>query len=587
MKRPPKKQSALKAAAEPPKVLVDLRERATALTKTATPDDFLPILHNGFAAGVNLAEIDDLIAVMVETGIRTKTQFNTYVSEIKAEIKAKAKAKAAKNKDAAKDEAEEIANDLVATVNSELALVRSDSGIFYVWNGDGSYHYFGREDAAAQVAVYDMPSPHGMIPAFATWLRSSERREFDSIVFEPGGADDRHLNLWTTFAVEQKAGSWAKMREHLRDVLCAGDPESYAYTLEWLRNLVTEPGERLHWAIVCRGGKGIGKGMFTTWLKDIVGPLHSATIASANLVTGNHNEVLKHKLFLVLEEAFWAGSKNDEGPLKALISDPTVTINPKFRPPFEITNHARIWLNANAAWVVPASADERRYLVLDVDEKSLNDKALGRDSEGATREDIDRARTAYFDALAAERAAGGPAAMMADLLRMEPVEIDIRHPPTTKGLERQIEETLDTFESWWASALDSLTFGADVVPEFEPGLKLDDRDWFDHPVTIDKDDLVAAYNVFARNVHKGRGMAKNAFTKRLKKVCPGLTETRPRHGSERAHCYVLPAAKALIASFERQFRVKIGAELTTSEPENVFERAGKDMEMASIWGSEH
>ena len=80
-------------------------------------------------------------------------------------------------------------------------------------------------------------------------------------------------------------------------------------------------------------------------------------------------------LFLFLDEAFWAGDKQGEGTLKALITESTLMIEPKGVDSFQMPNRLKILMASNNDWVVPASADERRYFVLDVPDTRKGDKA--------------------------------------------------------------------------------------------------------------------------------------------------------------------------------------------------------------------
>jgi hypothetical protein len=90
---------------------------------------------------------------------------------------------------------------------------------------------------------------------------------------------------------------------------------------------------------------------------------------------------------------------------------------------------------SNQDWVVPASADERRYFVLDVSE-------------------IYRGNRAYFKKLYAQMDAGGLAAMVYDLLHRDISEFDHRTIPDTAALAEQKRHSLDTLDRWWLACLE-------------------------------------------------------------------------------------------------------------------------------------
>ena len=116
-----------------------------------------------------------------------------------------------------------------------------------------------------------------------------------------------------------------------------------------------------------RGLKGIGKGQVGQMLMRIF-QNHSLHITQSKHLVGNFNAHLVDALFLFLDEAFWAGDKQGEGTLKALITERTLMIEPKGVDAFQMPNRLKILIASNNEWAVPASADERRYFVLDVPE---------------------------------------------------------------------------------------------------------------------------------------------------------------------------------------------------------------------------
>ena len=137
------------------------------------------------------------------------------------------------------------------------------------------------------------------------------------------------------------------------------------WLIGWLAYCVQHPGRQAEVAVVLRGLKGTGKGMVGQMLMRIFRD-HSLHITNSKHLVGNFNAHLVDALFLFLDEAFWAGDKQGEGTLKALITERTLMIEPKGVDSFQMPNRLKILMATNNDWVVPASADERRYFVLDV-----------------------------------------------------------------------------------------------------------------------------------------------------------------------------------------------------------------------------
>ena len=114
-----------------------------------------------------------------------------------------------------------------------------------------------------------------------------------------------------------------------------------------------------------RGLKGTGKGTLGRLLLRIFRH-HALQVTQQPAPRRQLQRPPADSLFLFVDEAFWAGDKQGEGVLKGLITEPTLMIEPKGLDAVHGAEPAQDPDGSNADWVVPASADERRYFVLDV-----------------------------------------------------------------------------------------------------------------------------------------------------------------------------------------------------------------------------
>ena len=167
---------------------------------------------------------------------------------------------------------------------------------------------------------------------------------------------------------------WATIESTARGDLLRQREHYFDWLIGWLAYCVQHPGRQAEVAVVLRGLKGTGKGMVGQMLMRIFRN-HSLHITHSKHLVGNFNAHLVDALFLFLDEAFWAGDKQGEGTLKALITERTLMIEPKGVDSFPMPNRLKILMASNNDWVVPASADERRYFVLDVPDTRKGDKA--------------------------------------------------------------------------------------------------------------------------------------------------------------------------------------------------------------------
>jgi hypothetical protein len=198
--------------------------------------------------------------------------------------------------------------------------------------------------------------------------------------------------------------------------------------------MVQKPHLAAETAIVLRGLKGIGKGMLGKWLLRLCGQ-HGLHIVNAGHLTGRFSGHLRDAIFVFADEAFFAADRGHESTLKAIITETSLLIEAKYRTPVMAPNMLHLLMASNATWVIPASHDERRYLMLDV----------AADKKG----DPD-----YFRQLDRQMEKGGLAAMLHDLLSLDLGDFHPRAVPDTDELAEQKIHSLNSLQRWWMAVLD-------------------------------------------------------------------------------------------------------------------------------------
>lgn len=287
----------------------------------------------------------------------------------------------------------------------------------------------GKEQEAKQLGAY--------------WLKWRRRHSYDGIDLvpdAPGILPNNTLNLWRGFSIIPKPGEWPLMQKHIAEVLADGDPAALDYIMRWSAWAVQNPGERAESALVFRGGKGSGKGTFAHALRRMFGA-HGLHVANSKHLVGAFNAHLRNCLLLYADEAFWAGDKQGESTLKALITEQTLTIEQKGVDAVQWHNRIHLIMTANAEWVVPASHDERRYAMFNVSEKYMNNKK-------------------YFEALYFELNNGGLEAMLHDLKNVKLENWHPRHIIKTQALTEQKMQSMSLLNEWWESLLQEGTIPA-------------------------------------------------------------------------------------------------------------------------------
>ena len=269
------------------------------------------------------------------------------------------------------------------------------------------------------------------------WLAHPKRNTYPSVTFLPRGEKivEGAINLWTGFGVQPIKGDWGLMRRHIREVLSAGDEAVDRYVLNWLADCVQYPNRQAEVALVFLGGFGTGRGILGRAMCRIFGQ-HGRHISSTEHMTGKFNAHLQMCCFLFADEAFAPQDRRAEGVWKRLITEDTLTIEPKGVDPLEVPNRLHVMTVSNHEWAVPAGEKERRVLVQAVAKTHQQDEA-------------------YFTPLYEQMADGGLEAMLYDLLDHDIGQWRPRKIVRTKALGQQQEESLEPIDAWFFSLLEA------------------------------------------------------------------------------------------------------------------------------------
>ena len=308
------------------------------------------------------------------------------------------------------------------------------------------------ENPITKRKLYDRISPPDFVKAYqnqefalgvdakprslgALWMKSKRRRQYlGGVVFDPGNRHGaNHKNLWQGFAYKPVKGSWRALRKHIWKVVCKRDTTIFKYFMRWLARAVQCPAEQGEVAVVMRGEEGCGKGIVARAILRLFGQ-HGLHITNPTQLVGRFNEHLQCCVMLFADEAFYAGDVAHTGVLKALITEPTLAIEAKYRNVIEAHNFLHVIMASNSRWVVPAALEARRFFVLDVS----NEKA--------------RQQT-YFGEMQEELNNGGYEAMLHDLLEIDLTNFKVGDVPQTEGLQEQKKLSLKTEERWWQDVL--------------------------------------------------------------------------------------------------------------------------------------
>ncbi len=305
-------------------------------------------------------------------------------------------------------------------------------------------------------------------------------------------------------------------------------------------------------ALVLQGDKGSGKGTFVSIFGLLFGP-HFIQLVQKNQLVGNFNAHMREAYLVFADEAFFAGDKQAEGALKAIITEPLLMLEQKGIDAVQIRNFINIIFATNNAWAVPASEDERRFVVM-------------------VLSNIKKQNHAYFKLIQKQMVEnGGLEAMLFDLLNFDLSSVNLRKIPKTKALTSQITSTnielQFLFERIDSGSLydvwDSATHSWVPMP------------WGDGKVT--KQEFYECYSRFFKNSGFGRPLVKETFGKVFKPFIEGLREskiTRTMPGqsvSSKIPCWIFPTIDQCKLSIDAKLPTPLDWSKDELDPADVFE----------------
>jgi len=423
------------------------------------------------------------------------------------------------------------ARDLIDELNDEYGLVPIGRDVVVVRmqvnpvSKRGSFSFLNK--ASFLTLLQNRPHPSNDKSSMGHyWLTHPKRRECVGVEFHPRMTTLGWFNMFQGFGVQPVPGKTDLWWRFVREVICNGNEEAHSYVRKWLSHMVQRPDELPEVAMVLRGAQGAGKNTFADTIGKLVGD-HYVALSSMEHVTGRFNGHMKQALLVFANEAIWGGSRSQVGALKAMITDERISIEQKGIDIFQINNYRRLIVASNESWAVPADADDRRFVFLDVSPARVGDHE-------------------YFKALRAELMSGGYEAIMHDLMCEDLTNFNPRaRPKTGFGFDIKLRSA-DALVQWLHEVLNGGAFP--------------DRHWHSPGTTpwqaeVAKADVYRSYCRFSDVVARRQPVSESVFHPQLNKILPTLREKRvvvKFQGKEcgRERRYLLPPLPEARAEFE-------------------------------------
>jgi hypothetical protein len=277
------------------------------------------------------------------------------------------------------------------------------------------------------------------------WLSQPGRSQYNGgWRFMPNRDEDvvnETLNLWQGFAVtarkpEGKSGAQGcnLFLDHGLKVICSDNTEHFDYLMK-REALIAQKRMRSEIAVgLATEEEGTGKGFWCDALRRLYG-VHAMQVQNPEHVTGKHNAHLEQLLRLTADEAIFAGDPRQRNALYNLITEPRLTIEPKFIGTYTAPNYLNIDVISNAKHFLLVGANARRFFVPTVSSERAGDHA-------------------YFHRITAQLHDGGYEALLYHLLfEIDVRDFNVRAVPKTAALLDQKLFSLSPEQAWWFDTL--------------------------------------------------------------------------------------------------------------------------------------
>lgn len=348
------------------------------------------------------------------------------------------------------------------------------------------------------------------------WMTQPGRRSYpNGIKFMPGKPreHDGCLNTWKGWGVDPKPGAWGTIKDHILNIICAGDQMNFDYTIRWIAYRVQNLDGPVGVVPVISGEQGNGKSVFGGWLAKIMGS-SCLTVSSSDDVLGKFNIHLRDCNLVVCEEAFFSGDPTFRGKLKSMITDQTLRVEGKFLPSQAVQNHlAMIWLT-NEVHSAPVEVTDRRYFAMESAKKKSR---------------------AYYDHLVVAADAELPA-FFDHLLHLDLSGFVVMDFPKTEARAEQMRYTLKGATRFGMEMLERGQFPKGTGNDFSKDLF---KDWDQQPIFIPKDAMRDAMVDFAKQYERGKFVSDREI-KAMAEALGGQEEKRRAGESGRERVWRLP-----------------------------------------------
>lgn len=209
-------------------------------------------------------------------------------------------------------------------------------------------------------------------PISMTYIISFLPNSFSKISCKLTNCPENEFNLWSGFqavrVVEQKSEGLELMKSFIFEVWASSNQIHYDYIISWLAGLVTNLSGINRVALLMVSEQGTGKNTLGDFMKLILRPCNVATVEGIEGVVGRFNTQVQNKRLIVMNELCSTREefRNNFDKIKPIISDATITIEPKGVNKYELDNIANLIAFTNHKDAVSLEESDRRWATFEM-----------------------------------------------------------------------------------------------------------------------------------------------------------------------------------------------------------------------------
>ena len=200
--------------------------------------------------------------------------------------------------------------------------------------------------------------------AFDVWKCARGKNKLTSIVMTKNPKKLYEWNLFKGYGVTATQGSCELIRQHIKEVICAGDDvvyEAFLNLLAWQFQQVGKPSRII--VAIRSTEQQIGKSLLTEYLEKMLGVSYFYSNDAAN-VFSKFNSQIRGKILVVLDEAVFAKDLKLAAIIKSTATAASIPSEEKFVKPILLPSGINILITTNEEHIAHIERSDARYWII-------------------------------------------------------------------------------------------------------------------------------------------------------------------------------------------------------------------------------